>query len=313
MTTVELHPELVPLTAMVPSFQLTHEALAEMRSGRNETFAALAPPLSDDVERVDHVVSNDPYVVVRVHRPKNLAAPAACLFSIHGGGYILGTYEMDDAKFDHLCVEHGCVGVSVEYRLAPETPYPGPLDDCYAALRWTFDRAGELGIDPSRVGITGVSAGGGLCAGLALLVRDRGEMDVAFQLLECPMLDDRQLTASSQYDELLIWSRESNTFGWQAYLGELYGTDAVPIYAAAARADDLSGLPPAFVIAGGADGFRDENVLYATALAHAGVPTDLCVIAGAPHGAQMFLGTTPARRWARAVNEWLAPRLTTAE
>jgi acetyl esterase/lipase len=138
-------------------------------------------------------------------------------------------------------------------------------------------------------------------------------MDVAFQLLECPMLDDRQLTASSQYDELLIWSRESNTFGWQAYLGELYGTDAVPIYAAAARADDLSGLPPAFVIVGGADGFRDENVLYATALAHAGVPTDLCVIAGAPHGAQMFLGTTPARRWARAVNEWLAPRLTTAE
>ncbi|HEY3833656.1 MAG TPA: alpha/beta hydrolase [Acidimicrobiia bacterium] len=310
MTTVELHPELVPLAGSIPTFALTHEALAEMRSARGDTFAALAPPLSDNVERIDHVVSDDPYVVVRVHRPKQLAGPAACLFSIHGGGYILGTYDMDDAKFDRLCVDFGCVGVSVEYRLSPETPYPGPLDDCYAALRWTFDHAGELGIDPTRVGITGVSAGGGLCAGLALLVRDRDEMSVAFQLLECPMIDDRQVTASSQYDGLVIWSRESNTFGWQAYLGDLYGSDAVPMYAAAARADDLSGLPPAFVITGGADGFRDENVLYATQLAQAGVPTDLCVIAGAPHGAQMFLGTTPARRWARAVGEWLKPRLT---
>ena len=173
MTTVELHPELVPLAGMVPSFQLTLEALADMRSQRSETFAALAPPLSDDVERVDHVVSEDPYVVVRVHRPKQLVGPAARLFSIHGGGYILGTYEMDDAKFDRLCVDSACVGVSVEYRLSPETPYPGPLDDCYAALRWTFDHASELGVDPSRVGITGVSVGGGLCAALALLVRDR--------------------------------------------------------------------------------------------------------------------------------------------
>jgi acetyl esterase/lipase len=156
-----------------------------------------------------------------------------------------------------------------------------------------------------------VSAGGGLAAGLGLLVRDRGEVLPAFQLLECPMLDDRQITPSSCYDDLLIWSRESNTFGWECYLGEQYGRDDLPIYAAAARAYDLSGLPDTMVITGGADGFRDEDIDYATRLGQAGVPTDLDVIAGAPHGAQIFVGTTPARRWNRAVTEWLEPRLTT--
>ena len=154
-----------------------------------------------------------------------------------------------------------------------------------------------------------MSAGGGLAAALGLLARDRGEYPVAFQLLECPMVDDRQVTSSSQYDDLLIWSRESNTFGWQCYLGEFYGTDAVPMYAAPTRADDLSGLPDTLVITGGADGFRDENIEYARRLGASGVTTDLCVIAGAPHGVQMFTNTEPERRWARAVVEWLAPRL----
>ncbi len=307
--TAELHPELVALADAIPVFQFSDGGLAAMRAQQEEFFAAMAPPLSDGVERSDHVVSTEPYVVVRVHRPKAVEAPAACLFSIHGGGYIIGSYSMDDAKFDACCRQFGCVGVSVEYRLAPETPYPGPLDDCYTALEWTFAHAAEIGVDPNRIGITGVSAGGGLAAALALVARDRAELPVAFQLLECPMLDDRQITPSSRYDDLLIWSRESNTFGWQAYLGDRYGTDDVPAYAAAARAVDLSGLPPALVIAGGADGFRDENIDYAARLARAGVATDLCVIAGAPHGVQMFAGTTPTRRWARAVQEWLAPRL----
>jgi acetyl esterase/lipase len=309
MTTVDVHPEIDALRELVPTFALTREALATIRGARAEQFAALAPPLSDAVERVDHVVTDAPHVTVRVHTPKHLREPAPCLYSIHGGGYVLGSYEMDDAKFDQLCPRLGCIGVSVEYRLAPETPYPGPLEDCYAGLLWTFAHAPELHIDTSRVGITGVSAGGGLSAALALLVRDRGEVIPAFQLLECPMIDDRQVTPSSQYDDLLIWSREANTFGWECYLGELYGGDTVPAYAAAARADDLAGLPEAYVITGGADGFRDEDIAYATRLGQAGVTTDLTVIAGAPHGAQMFQGTVPARRWARAVAEWLEPRL----
>ena len=124
-----VHPEIAALGEMIPAFQLSLDALATMRSQQDAAFAMMAPPLSDDVERTDHIVSNDPYVVVRVHRPRGLVEPAACLYSIHGGGYIIGSYAMDDAKFDRYCVEFGCVGVSVEYRLAPEAPrYPHPTD-----------------------------------------------------------------------------------------------------------------------------------------------------------------------------------------
>ena len=141
------------------------------------------------------------------------------------------------------------------------------------------------------------------------MARDRAEVDIAFALLECPMLDDRQITPSSRYDDLKIWSRESNSYGWRSYLGDLYGADDVPAYAAAARADDLHGLPPTLVITGGADGFRDEDIAYAVQLGQSGVPTDLTVIAGAPHGVRLFEGTEPARRWAAAVHAWLQPRL----
>jgi acetyl esterase/lipase len=302
-----VNDEVLSLTDLIPNLDLSGEGLAQLRAGQDEFFSLMGAELSSTVERADHRVNAD--VVVRVHRPVSLTAPAACLYSIHGGGYVIGSYAMDDMPLDRYCNEFGCVGVSVEYRLSPETPYPGPLEDCYAGLSWTFEHAGELGIDPNRVGINGVSAGGGLAAALALLTRDRGEYRLAFQLLQCPMIDDRQVTPSSRHDNLLVWSRTSNTFGWQCYLGDLYGRDDVPAHAAAARADDLAGLPPAFVITGGADGFRDENIDYATRLAQAGVATDLTVIAGAPHGVQMFLGTTPERRWNRAVAEWLRPHL----
>lgn len=311
MNTPALDPELAQLSELIPTLDFSG-GVAELRALLETMMAEMPPPLSDDVERADHVVSDDPYVVVRVHRPKNLEGPAACLYSIHGGGYVIGSYTMDDPVFDRYCVDFGCVGVSVEYRLAPETPYPGPLEDCYRGLVWTFAHSGDLGVDPARIGIRGESAGGGLAAGLALLARDRAEVDIAFALLECPMLDDRQVTPSSRYDDLKVWSRESNTFGWRSYLGDLYGTEDVPAYAAPARADDLGGLPPTFVMAGGADGFRDENMVYAMRLGQAGVPTDLSVIAGAPHGVQLlFTGTGPARRWTEAAREWLQPRLET--
>jgi acetyl esterase/lipase len=305
MDEVVLDPELVPLADTAPVLDLSHEMIAAMRSAGQSSLMPVPPQLSDAVERTDYVVSDDPRVVVRVHRPKAVDGALPCLFSIHGGGYVLGSYEMDDLKFDTLCPELRFVGVSVEYRLAPEAPYPEPLDDCYAGLKWTFDHAHELGIDPDHIGIGGVSAGGGLAAALALLARDRGEVLVRFQLLECPMIDDRQSTSSSVRDGLLIWSRESNTFGWKAYLGDRYGTDDIPAYAAPARADDLTGLPPAFVIVGGADGFRDEDIVYALRLGEAGVPTELHVLPGAPHGVQMFAGTDIANRWSSLVRDWL--------
>jgi acetyl esterase/lipase len=302
---VILDPEVEPLLAEIPTVALSVGALAEVRALRNEFFVELGASLPDGVERTDHVIDDDTRVFVRVHRPQAQTEVLPCVYSIHGGGYVLGSVEMDDARFAQWCQKLGCVGVSVEYRLAPETPFPAPLEDCYAGLRWTYEHAGDLGIDRRGLGIAGASAGGGLAAALALLARDRGEVPLAFQLLECPMLDDRQMTSSSRLDGLPIWSRESNAFGWRSYLGDLYGTDRVPPYAAAARAEDLEGLPPALVITGGADGFRDENILYGQRLNQAGVATDLHVLAGAPHGVQMFIGSDIARRWNAIVTEWL--------
>jgi acetyl esterase/lipase len=307
MDQVLLDAEVAAMLEAMPPMSFSAETLALMRG---PGVGAAGPELSNAVERTDHVVSEDPRVVVRVHRAKAETGVLPCVYSMHGGGYIVGSYAMDDAKFDDWCVRMRCVGVSVEYRLAPETPYPGPLDDCHAGLRWTFEHADELGIDPARIGIAGLSAGGGLAAALALLARDRGELAIAFQLLECPMLDDRQITSSSQRDGLPIWSRDSNTFGWRSYLGDLYGAADVPYLAAPSRADDLRGLPPALVIVGGADGFRDEDIDYALRLNQAGVPTALHVLPGVPHGVMMFAKSPLALQWHQIVDEWVARQLT---
>jgi acetyl esterase/lipase len=265
-----------------------------------------AVPLTDAVVRSDHLVAGDPPVPVRVHRGADAEGALPCVYSIHGGGYVIGSYAMDDARFDNWCPRLGIVGVSVEYRLAPETPYPGPLEDCYRGLKWVYDNAEKLGIDRNRIGIGGISAGGGLAAALALLARDRGEVPLAFQLLDCPMLDDRQQTPSSQLDGLAVWSRESNTFGWRSYLGDLFGTDDVPYTAAPARCRDLAGLPPAFVSVGTVDGFRDEDIDYALRLNQAGVPCELHVYPGACHGYQIAVDSDVVRQSNRDVTDWVA-------
>jgi acetyl esterase/lipase len=296
-----LDPDVAAAIERVPFDELTAEVLATIRK-----FGPVPVPLSDAVERTDHVVPGDPDVSVRVHRAHGAEGPMPCVYSMHGGGYVLGSNAFDDLLFDELCPKLGFVGVSVEYRLAPETPYPGPLDDCYLGLRWTYEHASELGIDPSAIGVMGVSAGGGLAAALALLARDRGEMPIAFQFLDSPMLDDRQLTPSSQEDGLAVWSRGSNTFGWKSYLGGLYGRDDVPYTAAPARATDLSGLPPAFVTVGAADGFRDEDVDYALRLNQAEVAAELHVYPGACHGFTVLAPEAPVtKRCRRNMEDWL--------
>lgn len=300
-----LDPELRAVMDAFELPQLDDEVLAMMRSG---AFPS-AVELSDAVERTERTVPGDPPVPVRVHRTAGATGRQPAVVSMHGGGYVLGSYDMDDLRFDRWCPQLGLVGVSVEYRLAPETPYPGPLDDCYAALRWTYDNADELGIDADRIGIAGISAGGGLTAALALLARDRGEAPVAFQVLDSPMLDDRQATPSSRLDALYVWSREANAFGWRSYLGDLYGSSDVPAYAAPARAKDLAGLPPAIVSVGAIDGFRDEDVDYAMRLNQAGVPCELHVYAGLPHGHQMCAEATAVRLCATDVEDWLRRQL----
>jgi acetyl esterase/lipase len=226
---------------------------------------------------------------------------------MHGGGYVFGSYANDDARLDRWGRSYRSVGVSVEYRLAPETPFPVPLDDCYLGLKWVFGHHDELGVDPERIGVSGTSAGAGLAAGLALLARDRGEVPLQLQLLDAPMIDDRQATASSQRDDLVIFDREASEFGWRSYLGDLYGTPDVPTYAAPARAADLAGLPAAYICAGNVDGFRDEAIGCATRLNQAGVAAELHIYAGAPHGVKQFADVPVARRSSRASTGGSAP------
>jgi len=304
VTTAEhLHPDMARLVETMGVMPMTDERLATVRA------VELGSVTSPHVDQHDHVVPGDPEVGVRVYRPAGVEGRLPGLLWIHGGGYVVGNPAMDDEKLHRLCTDLGLVAVSVDYRLAPETPYPGPLEDCYRALQWAFESAGSLGIDVARVGIGGSSAGGGLAAGLALLARERGGPPLRFQLLDCPMLDDRQVTWSSQQDDRPIWSRESNTYGWRAYLGDLYGRDDVPPTAAPARATDLSGLPPAYVSVGTVDGFLDEDVDYALRLNHAGVPTELHVYPGACHGYHYAADSEITLQSRRDEREWLARQI----
>jgi acetyl esterase/lipase len=299
-----LDPE---LRTLLDAFELPSIDVEGVASMRGASFAS--PDLSDAVTRTDHVVPGDPPVPVRVHRAKDAEGLLPAILTIHGGGYVIGSYDMDSPLLDRWCPSLGLVGVSVEYRLAPETSYPGPLEDCYAALRWTYDHAHKLGIDKQRIGLYGLSAGGGLAAALALLARDRGEVPLAFVLLDCPMLDDRQQTPSITADGLYVWSASSNEFGWRSYLGELYGSDEVPPYAAAAREADLSALPPTCVVVGSIDGFRDEDIAYAQRLNQSGVPCELHVIAGLPHAYLLVPGAAAVQLAMHCMSDWLTRQL----
>jgi acetyl esterase/lipase len=296
-----LDPELRPLLDGFELPTVDAEGVAAMRSA-----SFVSPDLSDAVARAEHLVPGDPPVPVRVHRAKDAVGLQPAVVTIHGGGYVIGSYDMDSPLLDRWCPTLGVVGVSVEYRLAPETPYPGPLEDCYAALRWIRDNAVELGIDQDRIGLYGLSAGGGLAAALALLARDRGEVPLAFVLLDCPMLDDRQQTPSMQSEGLYVWAHGSNEFGWRSYLGDLYGSDDTPPYAAAARETNLAGLPPTCVVVGSIDGFRDEDIDYAQRLNQAGVPCELHVIAGLPHAYLLVPGALAVQLAMHCMDDWLS-------
>ncbi|MFI6423828.1 alpha/beta hydrolase [Promicromonospora sp. NPDC050880] len=247
-------------------------------------------------------------IQVSVLRRRDSTGVRPGIYHTHGGGMIMGD------RFVGLDVLLGwittldVVVVTVEYRLAPEFPDPYPVRDCYAGLLWTAEHADELGIDLDHLIIAGASAGGGLAAGTALLVRDEGGPALAGQVLIYPMLDDRDATVSTtQIDGVGVWDRGSNRTGWQALLGDRCGTDDVSVYAAPARATDLTGLPPAFVDCGSAEVFRDEDVAYATALWHAGVQAELHVWPGGFHGFDLMAPHSALGQAAHAARDaWVA-------
>ena len=250
-------------------------------------------------------------IVVSIYRRPDQDTAGPGIYHIHGGGMVIGNRFAGVQAFLPYVASHGAVVVSVEYRLAPEFPDPVPVEDCYAGLVWTARNAAELGIDPDRIIVGGASAGGGLSAGVTLLARDRQGPDLRASLLIYPMLDDRNETVSShQFQGIGVWDRTSNFTGWNALLGERRGTGDVSIYAAPARAKDLSGLPPTFIDVGSAEVFRDECVAYASGIWAAGGNAELHVWPGGFHG---FDGLAPQAQVSIAMvdtrNRWLTRML----
>lgn len=230
-----------------------------------------------------------PDVRVVVHRPAETKGKVAAILHIHGGGYVIGEPSVGDIANKGIVRELGCAIYSVDYRLAPETAHPGPVEDCYAALSYVVENAAALGVDAARIGVMGESAGGGLAAALALLARDRGGPKLAFQHLIYPMLDDRTGVSSEPhpYTGGFVWTPVQNRYGWGALLGHAPGGGDVSHYAAPARAEDLAGLPPSFIAVGALDLFLEEDLEYARRLMRAGVPVELHVYPGAYHGFQL--------------------------
>lgn len=280
--------EVSPLLDIFPTSMLSNEILEDLRNADRIPF----PPAEGRAAAVSRQVfeipgpKDAPDVGVIVYSPPERTGPVGCILHIHGGGYVLGAAAPQEPVHRNWVAELGCVIVTVEYRLAPETVAPGNVEDCYAALAWTVANAETLGIDPARIGVMGESAGGGLSAALALLARDRGEFKLAFQHLIYPMLDDRTVTHPDPHPYVgeFIWTPHNNHFGWAAILGVEPGSDGVSPYAAPARAEDLSGLPPTFISTGALDLFLEEDLEYARRLMRAGVPTELHVYPGGPHG-----------------------------
>jgi acetyl esterase/lipase len=273
--TTDFHPDLRKVARYIPKQAVTPVTLPIMRMV-TRVIGKNTPP---DIEEL--TLSSG--VTVRLFRPRGIPVPAPALLWIHGGGYVIGTAAQDDELCRRFSRELGISVVSVDYRLAPEHPYPTPLEDCYSALTWL---AKLPSVDPERVAIGGASAGGGLAAALALLARDRGEVPLAHQLLVYPMIDDRTVDRTDLDNPgHRLWNQASNRFGWSAYLGDADRDVAVP-----ARREDLAGLPPAWLGVGSLDLFHDEDLAYAERLRAAGVPCEVEVVQGAFHG---FDGIVP--------------------
>ena len=310
-------PEFRKLIPLLPTVQ-DFSSLSKIQEVRDARMAMVVDvPDRKDVTKQDHNVpgrDGSPDVAVRVYspnRPSSQTRPG--IVEIHGGGFILGNIDMMDTWCQVVAAEVDAVVISVEYRLAPEAPFPAGFEDCYGALCWTADNAEGLGIDPARIAIAGQSAGAGIAAATALLVRDRGGPALAFQLLEIPELDDRLETPSMlAFTDTPLWNRPNAVWSWRHYLGPDHSGE-VSQYAAPSRAKDLAGLPPAFVSTMEFDPLRDEGILYALGLMQAGVSVELHSYPGTFHGSAMIPGSDHATRAVREVIELLKRKLAIAD
>lgn len=267
MGTEDINPELRRVARFVPRRGVYRWSIPLLRR-----LPSIPPVSNKGVE----VVTLPTGAGARLYRPEGATAPTPALLWIHGGGYVVGTPEQDDVLCRRYVERLGVTVAAVRYRLAPEHPYPIPVEDCYSVLTWL---AGLPGVDAARIAIGGASAGGGLAAALAFLARDRAEVTPVLQVLSYPMLDDRTLDPALDDAGFRLWDIASNRIGWESYLGAAEPAVAVP-----ARRDDLAGLAPAWLGVGTLDLFHGEDLAYAAALTAAGVPCEVHEAPGAFHG-----------------------------
>ena len=288
MTSPQFDPQLRSVLATLDGYvpvQMTPDRLSHFRS--------ISSPSREDllqdypVSCVDHTFQSydGAEIVVSVISRKDRTSTGPGIYFMHGGGMVMGNRFAGAKPLVDWALKHDAVCVTVEYRLAPEHPAPTPVEDCYAGLLWMAENAAMLNVDPNRLVIFGGSGGGGLAAGTTLLARDRNGPRLLAQLLQCPMVDDRNDTVSAQhYDGVGVWDTTSNKTAWRAVLGDRCGSDDVSMYSAPARATDLSGLPPTFIDVAAHEVFRDECVTYAMRILAAGGQCELHVWGGAFHG-----------------------------
>ena len=298
-------PDLLPLAESFPSLELTNATLPAIRV-QAEAMAAEADADAAGVIRETVTIPGlyeEPEVKCLLYRKAGAPPLVPGFVQIHGGGMVLNSARSSDVRNVSICAALGVTVISVDYRLAPENPYPAALNDCFAALRWTHQHADKLGIDVSRIAVGGDSAGGGLAASVCQKARGT-DFKVAFQHLVYPMLDDRTTLPGKPLDPNLgefVWRPEHNRFGWSAYIGTADPNEAVP-----ARAESLAGLPPTWIAVGNLDLFLDEDIAYARRLMRAGIQTELQIYPGAFHGFPMAAGAPVAERFERDYCESLA-------
>jgi acetyl esterase/lipase len=296
------HPDLQSSARFIPRFSWS-PTLVRAINFVSRVRGVPRPPQPEGVSVEDVLLpgGGGASVRVRVYRPKNAQGPLPAMLWIHGGGFLFGTPEFDEIGNIEAARELGILIAAVDYRLAPRHPFPAPMDDCHAALRWLHASAATLGVDPARIAIGGSSAGGGLAAGLALKARDEAQIPVVFQLLLYPMLDDRTVLRTDLADDnLRLWDTASNRYGWTSYLAVAPGSAGISPYAAPARSAELAGLPPAWLGVGTYDLFHDEDLEYARRLNAAGVPCEVHVVEAAYHGFDGVSRKAPVAREFRA-------------
>lgn len=284
-----IHPEMRVIGSLVRPFLRFRSKQAFIRANnlQNRFIAHRFPKDMNIEERYIHRRDGG-LLRILICYPNVKADQATGVLWLHGGGYAIGLPELELNYAKIMMNAANAVIVMPDYRLSTQAPYPAALDDSYDTLMWMKEKAGEIGINRNQLFVAGESAGGGLTAAVTAFARDRGEVNIAFQMPLYPMLDDRMMTPSSIDNDAPVWDSQSNEIAWKLYLGDLFGTNDVPPYAAPARLTDYSNLPPTYTFVGDIEPFYDETVKYVAEVKKAGGIADIDIYPGCFHAFDLF-------------------------